>query len=351
MIQFQCDYTEGAHESILKRLTETNYEQTEGYGCDPYCEEARDTIRRVFQVPNAGVHFLVGGTQANVTVISAGLRPYQGVLCAQTGHIHAHETGAVEAASHKILALPASDGKITADQVSEFCAHHYADSDREHTVQPGMVYISLPTELGTLYTKKELEDLYRVCHTYHMYLFVDGARLGYGLTASDCDITPDFLAKHCDVFYAGGTKMGALFGEAVVITNPSLNQDFRYMIKRHGGMLAKGRLLGIQFQTLFEDGLYWELGRHANQLAEQIRSALQECDYPFLAKSHTNQVFPILPDALCGKLSGKYMYCYQQRIDDTHSAVRFCTSWATKREHVDALCADIRAWTEESRKK
>ena len=230
MIQFQCDYTEGAHESILKRLTETNYEQTIGYGCDDYCEEARNTIRRVFGVPDAGVHFLVGGTQANATVIAAALKPYQGVICASTGHIFVHETGAIEATSHKVLAMPTSMGKITAAQVSHYCRAHYANSDREHEVQPGMVYISLPTELGTLYTKAELEALYQACEEFHMYLFVDGARLGYGLMASDCDITPEFLAAHCDVFYAGGTKMGALFGEAVVITNKTLNQDFRYMI-------------------------------------------------------------------------------------------------------------------------
>ena len=343
MIQFQCDYTEGAHESILKRLTETNYEQTIGYGCDDYCEEARNTIRRVFGVPDASVHFLVGGTQANATVIAAALKPYQGVICASTGHIFVHETGAIEATSHKVLATPTSMGKITAAQVSHYCRAHYANSDREHEVQPGMVYISLPTELGTLYTTAELEALYQVCEEFHMYLFVDGARLGYGLMASDCDITPEFLAAHCDVFYAGGTKMGALFGEAVVITNKTLNQDFRYMIKRHGGMLAKGRLLGIQFQTLFEDGLYWKLGKHADQLAEQIRNTLQECGFSFLARSHTNQVFPILPDDLCEKLSRKYMYCYQERIDNSHSAIRFCTSWATRPENVDALCQDIRS--------
>lgn len=295
MIQFQCDYAEGAHEKVLQKLAETNLEQTVGYGMDPYCEAAREKIRELCQTPEADVHFLVGGTQTNTTVIAAALRPYEGVIAADSGHINVHETGAIEACGHKVLALPSEDGKITAEQVETYYKLHINDDSSEHMVKPGMVYISQPTELGTLYTKAELEALYTVCRKNELFLFVDGARLGYGLMAADCDMKLPELAANCDVFYIGGTKVGALFGEAVVINHPALKKDFRYMIKQKGGMLAKGRLLGIQFLALLEDNLYFEISAHADRLAEKLREAIRAAGFSFLVESHTNQVFAILP--------------------------------------------------------
>lgn len=341
MTLFQCDYNEGCHPSILTKLAETNFEQTVGYGRDEYCEKAAELIRSKCEDDSLDVHFLVGGTQTNVTVIDAALRSYQGVISAESGHINVHETGAAEAMGHKILALPSSDGKITAEQIETLCKLHNSDSDREHTVQPKMVYISNPTELGTIYYKKELQDIAAVCRTYGIYLFMDGARLGYGLTAEDNDLTLPDIAKCCDVFYIGGTKVGALFGEAVVIKNAALKEDFRYFIKQKGGMLAKGRLLGIQFATLLEGNLYFELAEHANRLADELRAAFERKGYPYLVENKTNQIFPIMPDAHLAVLSEKYGYAYQKRIDDTHSAVRFCTSWATKNEDVARLVGDI----------
>lgn len=342
MIQFQCDYSEGAHETILKKIMDTNMEQTVGYGGDPYTDQAKTLIRDLCGTPDADVHFLVGGTQTNLTVISAALRPYQGVVCAETGHIHVHETGAVESGGHKILTLKERDGKITAAQIEELYQAHISDENYEHTVQPGMVYLSQPTEMGTVYTKAELTDIYRICRNNSLYLFIDGARLGYGLMACDSDLTLQEMAHLCDVFYIGGTKMGALFGEAVVIHHPALKKDFRYLIKQKGGMLAKGRLLGIQFLALFEDGLYWRLGQEADRKAEQIQGAFREKGISFLAESHTNQIFPVLPDDLYERLRKKYQFAFQKRVDSGHCAVRICTSWATRQEHVDRLCEDIK---------
>ena len=342
MIQFQCDYSEGAHKTILKKIMDTNMEQTVGYGGDPYTNQAKTLIRDLCGTPDADVHFLVGGTQTNLTVISAALRPYQGVVCAETGHIHVHETGAVESGGHKILTLKERDGKITAAQIEELYQAHISDENYEHTVQPGMVYLSQPTEMGTVYTKAELTDIYRICRNNSLYLFIDGARLGYGLMACDCDLTLQEMAHLCDVFYIGGTKMGALFGEAVVINHPALKKDFRYLIKQKGGMLAKGRLLGIQFLALFEDGLYWRLGQEADRKAEQIQGAFREKGISFLSESHTNQIFPVLPDDLYEKLRKKYQFAFQKRVDSGHCAVRICTSWATRQEHVDCLCEDIK---------
>lgn len=286
---------------------------------------------------------MVGGTQTNLTVIDAALRSHQGVLCADTGHINVHETGAVEACGHKVLPLPSTDGKITAKQIEDAYLAHVNNEAFEHMVQPKMVYLSFPTELGTIYYKDELETISSVCRTHHLYLFIDGARLGYGLAATDNDISFADLATLSDVFYIGGTKQGALFGEAVVIRHPDLQQDFRYIMKQKGGMLAKGRLLGIQFLTLFEDNLYLKLSKHADVLADRIRDTIRTAGYPFLVESHTNQVFPILPDTLLEELGKKYQYSYERRIDDSHSAVRFCTSWATRAEAVEQLIADIRA--------
>lgn len=343
MILFQCDYNEGAHPKILERLVETNMEQTVGYSEDEYCKAAADKIKQICGNDQLAVHFLVGGTQTNMTVIDAALRSHQGVLCADTGHINVHETGAVESCGHKVLALPSPDGKITAAQVQEAYTEHVNCGSFEHMVQPKMVYISNPTELGTTYSKAELQAISEVCRKNNLYLFLDGARLGYGLAAPDNDLTFADLAKLCDVFYIGGTKVGALFGEAVVISHDALKQDFRYFIKQKGGMLAKGRLLGIQFDTLFTDNLYMEISAHAVELAEKIRQAIDEKGYSYLAPNRTNQIFPIMPDSDIEKLNGKFGYSYERRIDENHSAIRFCTSWATKEENVDALIQAIKA--------
>ena len=342
MLYFNNDYAEGCHQSILDALVNTNMEQTLGYGEDDYCAAAREKIRKACSNDNLAVHFLVGGTQTNLTVIDAALRPHQGALCASSGHIHVHETGAVEATGHKVLTLPSTDGKITARQVEQAVLAHRADGAFEHIVQPKLVYISNPTELGTLYTKQELEELSAVCQKLGLYLFLDGARLGYGLMAKGNDLTMADIARLCDVFYIGGTKVGALFGEAVVIRNPSLAEDFRYIIKQHGGMLAKGRLLGIQFDTLFTDDLYYKISAHADAMADRLRDTLAEIGAPLLVPGTTNQVFAILPDTLLEEQAKTVTFSEQERVSDTHRAVRFCTSWATKAENVDTLCRKLK---------
>ena len=341
MIYFNNDYCEGCHPKILDKLQQTNLVQTPGYGVDEYCRQAADSIRRHCGNMELDVHFLVGGTQANLTVIDAALRPHQGALCAVSGHINVHETGAVEATGHKVLALPSDDGKITGKQVRDYVVAHRSDPDAEHTVQPKLVYISNPTELGTLYSLTELTDLADTCHELGLYLFLDGARLGYGLAAKGNDVTLPDLARLCDVFYIGGTKVGALFGEAVVFSNRVLGEDFRYAIKQHGGMLAKGRLLGIQFGVLFEDDLYFEAGAYADRLADQMRDTLESLGCPMLVEGVTNQLFPILPDAVLAELSKEFSFVTMDKIDEDHHAVRFCTSWATKQENVDKLCAEL----------
>ena len=343
MLRFECDYAEGAHPRILERMLSTNLEQTPGYGKDPHCDWARELIRQACGIPQAAVEFLTGGTQANQTVIAAVLKPYQGVLCADTGHINFHETGAVEATGHKILALPGRDGKITAQQIADYCAAHWTDPSHEHTVQPGLVYLSQPTEVGTLYSLAELKAIHRVCWQRHIPLYVDGARLGYGLAAPGNDVTIPDLAQIADVFYIGGTKVGALLGEAVVIPNLALQRDFRYMVKRMGGMLAKGRLLGVQFEVLFEDGLYLHLGRQAVELAQKLREAFASCGVELAFPSPTNQLFPILTRQQQAALGAKYAFTHWARLEGDRDVVRFCTSWATQPEAVEALCRDIHA--------
>lgn len=342
MIRFECDYTEGAHPRIIEALARTNMEQTKGYGEDEHCAKAREFIRKKCECPDADVHFLVGGTQANMTVIAATLRPHQGVISAESGHINVHETGAVESTGHKILALPSQDGKITAEQIAGLCEEHLHDESFEHVVQPGMVYISNPTENGTLYNKKELSEISEVCRKYGLPLFLDGARLGYGLMAEGNDITMQDLAQLCDVFYIGGTKVGALFGEAVVIINDAIKKDFRYFVKQKGGMLAKGRLLGIQFEELFRDDLYMEVSAHADRLAMKIRKAFEEKNISFAYESVTNQQFPILTYDMAMTLAKKYSFSMNEaELKKGPAKVRFCTSWATKEENVDELIADI----------
>lgn len=343
MIQFQCDYNEGAHPRILERLIQTNLEQTVGYGEDHYCESARNMIREVCGRADADVHFLVGGTQANATVISSVLKPYQGVVCAHTGHINVHETGAIEHGGHKVLATPSKNGKLDAGDLLKCIQDHYSEDGPEHTVQPGMVYISFSTETGTIYSLSEIRAIRHICTEYGIPLFIDGARLGYGLASEGCDVTLKDIANLADVFYIGGTKQGALFGEAVVITNNNLKKDFRYCIKQNGGMLAKGRLLGIQFQTLFEDGLYFQLSEHAVSLALKIRDAFKAKGYPFIAESPSNQQFPVLPDEVLEILGKDFLFSIWQKTDENHTAVRFCTSWATSPEAVDKLLNTIEA--------
>lgn len=341
MIRFNCDYLEGAHPRILEKLVETNFVQTPGYGEDEYCERAREIIKKKCGTPDAYVQFLVGGTQTNLTVIASILRPYQGVISAVTGHINVHETGAIEATGHKVLALPTENGKLTAAQVQEYYDAHWSDESHEHIVQPGMVYISHPTENGTLYTKEELKALYETCQKLGLPVFLDGARLGYGLMSEGSDLTWEDIAAYTDVFYIGGTKVGALFGEAVVITNPALTKDFRYMIKQRGGMLAKGRLLGIQFITLLEDGLYEEIAGKAVKQAMRLKEAFLEKGYPLLYDSYTNQQYPIMSNSQLDQLREKYSFEMWTKLDEEYSAVRFCTSWATKDEDVEMLIADL----------
>ena len=349
MIYFNSDYLEGAHPALMAKLNETNMVQTVGYGEDEYCAAARVKIQNACQAPEADVHFLVGGTQTNTTVIAAVLRPWQGVLCADSGHIHVHETGSIEATGHKCLALPSKTGKITARQIRKAVEEHRANASHEHEVQPGMVYISNPTEVGTLYTKEELTAISAACYELGLYLFVDGARMAYGLTSPANDLTLQDYAALCDVFYLGGTKCGALFGEAVVITNDELKGDFRYCIKQHGGMLAKGRLLGEQFLALLdgEDGsgcsLYFTMAKKADEQALRIRAAFEAKGCKVLHDSPTNQQFFVLPDAWYEKLAEGYAMTHMGKPDKHHTAVRICTSWATKDEAVEQLLADVKA--------
>ena len=342
MIRFESDYLEGAHPRVLEKLAETNFEQTPGYGVDSHCERARELIKKACEAPDASVHFLVGGTQTNTTVIASLLKPYEGVLAPVSGHINVHETGSVEATGHKVLGLESDDGKISAKQIDDAYLAHINDSTHEHMVKPALVYISQPTENGTLYTKSELEEIRSVCDKNSLLLFVDGARCGYGLKSENNDVFLPDLARLCDVFYIGGTKVGALFGEAIVFKNDALARDFRYMIKRHGGMLAKGRLLGVQFEALFEDGLYFEISEHAMRLALKIKATLNELSIPTLFDSPSNQQFPIFPSDVYARLSEKYSFSFWCAPDSEHTAVRICTSWATKEENVDMLIEDIK---------
>lgn len=341
MIRFNCDYSEGAHPRILEKLAQTNLEQAPGYGQDTYCRQAADLIKSLCQTPQAEVHFLAGGTQTNLTVIAACLRPYQTVISADSGHINVHETGAIEATGHRILTVPEQNGKLTAEQIARCCKEHWLDDNPEFAPQPKLVYISFPTEYGTLYSKEELSAIRRVCDENNLFLFADGARLGYGLEAPGNDVTLADLAACCDVFYIGGTKIGALLGEAVVIVNPKLQKDFRYFMKQKGAMLAKGRILGIQFLALFEDGLYFKLSKHADEMAQIIRQACAECGFEFLYDSSTNQQFPIMPNDLIKQLEELYAFSHTKRLDHRRSAIRICTSWATRREDVEQLVADI----------
>lgn len=341
MILFTSDYSEGCLDAILRRLEKTNYVQTPGYSTDEYCEHARELIRKECDAPNSDVHFFVGGTQTNLIMIAAALRPHQGVLGCATAHVNVHETGAIEATGHKVMTVPSEDGKIRPEQIREVVRLHREDKGYFHCVMPKMVYISQPTEMGTLYSLAELEELSALCKELDLILYCDGARLGYGLVCKENDTTMADLARLTDAFYIGGTKVGALFGEALVINNPEIGKDFRYIIKQRGGLLAKGRLLGLQFETMFTDGLYWDASRHAIEMADQLREQISKLGYKFFVDSPTNQIFAIFPDTILAEISKKYEYTYHCQVDEKNSAIRLCTNWATLQQSVDEFCYDL----------
>ena len=338
MIFFRNDYSEGAHPAILEALVKTNDHQTIGYGEDEYCREAADLIRARIGRPDADVHFLVGGTQTNLTALSSFLRPHEAVISPARGHICVHETGAIEATGHKIIAMPTEDAKIRPEQIEE-AVHFHCD---EHMVKPRVVYITDSTELGTIYTLKELEEIREVSSRHGLYLYLDGARLASALTAPGNDVTLEDLARLTDAFYIGGTKNGMLFGEAIVILNDRLKEDFRYLIKQKGGLLAKGRLLGVQFKAAFENDLYFEMGTHANRMATLLRDGIRDLGYGFLVDSPTNQLFPVFPNSLVDKLYEVCSFEEEGPVDDDHRSIRFVTSWATPEADVHRLLEVIR---------
>ena len=339
MYRFNSDYLEGAHPNIIKRLTETNLIQTPGYGLDPICDSAKAKIRTACNAPDAKVYFMVGGTQTNYTVLDSRLKRYEGVLSADTGHVAVHEAGAIEYSGHKVITVPECDGKVDYKRAKEYLESFYADGSWQHMVRPGAIYVSHPTEYGTLYSKAELVALRALCDKYGMRLFLDGARLGYGLASDGSDLTLEDIAELCDVFYIGGTKVGALFGEAVVFTNTDLGEAFFTEIKQHGALLAKGRMLGIQFDELFEDNLYERIARHAVDLAMRIKNELKAKGYKFYNDSYTNQQFPIISKTKLDSIKDKVV------LDDWRPygnegemrLVRITTSWATTNEAVDTL--------------
>lgn len=343
MVLFHNDYNETAHPAVMAKIMSSEGIQYAGYGMDHSCERAAARIREKCCNDDVAVHFLVGGTQSNLTVIAAALRPYQAVISAASGHVNVHETGAIEATGHKIILLPENHGKITPQQVEAAVLAQKLSADAEHIAQPKLVYISNPTEVGTTYSRAELEALSAVCKAHGLFLFADGARLGYALASDGYDVTLADMARLTDAFYIGGTKVGAMFGEAIVISNSSIAEDFRYMIKQRGGMLAKGWLLGLQFEALLENDLYIQIARHADQLADQLRNTLRELSYPLADENNTNQVFVTLPDDLLAELGKAFSFAVWEKPDAAHTTVRFCTSWATKAEDVDSLCRSLRA--------
>lgn len=337
MLSFSCDYSEGAHEAVLKRLLETNRESVDGYGNDPYTQSAREKIRKACHAPNAEIYFLVGGTQTNATVIDGLLRGFEGVIAASTGHVNVHEAGAIEYTGHKVLTLPQHEGKMAAEELWDYLEGFFGDENFEHMVFPGMIYISHPTEYGTLYTAKELRDISEVCRKYQLPLYVDGARLGYGLAAYDTDVDLDVLSQCCDVFYIGGTKVGAFCGEAVVFPKGNAPVHFLTTIKQHGALLAKGRFLGIQFDTLFTNGLYLDISRHAVDMAMKLKKLFLEKGYRLYMDSPTNQQFVILENHEMERLKKSCRFSFWEPLGDTDSVVRFATSWATTEDDIKKL--------------
>lgn len=341
MLHFDCDYMEGAHPEVMRRLLETNLEQTPGYGCDPHTERARELIRQACGAPQAEVHFLVGGTQTNATVIDGLLRRHEGVLAAESGHINVHEAGAIEAAGHKVLTLPSHEGKVRAEEIDRWIEEFYRDETWPHMVAPGMLYLSHPTEFGTLYTLSEMEAIHAVCQRYSIPLYLDGARLSYALASEENTLTLRDIARLCEVFYIGGTKTGLLFGEAVVITRPELLPHFFTLVKQHGALLAKGRLLGVQFETLFTEELYLRIARQAISTARRLKEALLAKGYRLHIDSPTNQQFFVLPNREIDRLSQYATFELWGPRGKEESVVRFVTSWATTDEQIDALTARL----------
>jgi threonine aldolase len=341
MYSFKNDYSEGAHPRILKALLDTNLVQTDGYGEDIYSNEARQLLKRLVGSESVDIHYFAGGTQTNMTVIAAALRPHEAAISASTGHINVHETGAVEATGHKILTVISPDGKVYPKQVRDVVASH----TDEHMVKPRLVYISNSTEIGTIYHKKELTDLFAVCRELGLFLFMDGARLGSALCAEGNDLTMADLAQLTDAFYMGGTKNGALIGEALVISNDELKRDFRFHLKQRGGLLAKGRLVGIQFLELFRDNLFFDMATHANKMAGIMVKGLREAGCSFLTDSPSNQIFPVLPNKVISQLEKNYAFYVWSKVDETHSSVRLVTSWATPEEAARAFVTDLKAAT------
>lgn len=349
MISFECDYNNGAHPKVLEALVRTNGEQTLTYGFDSYSERAKEKIRRACECDDAEVFLLVGGTQTNTTVIDGMLQAFEAVISCRTGHIAIHEAGAIERSGHKVITLPPSelppargentngDGKLTAKDLADYMAWFEGDESRNHLAQPGMVYISFPTELGTLYSAAEIEAIYDVCRQYGLQLFIDGARLGYGLAASHGDVTLPWLCRHCDALYIGGTKVGALCGEAVVFTHGNAPRHFFSIVKQHGALLAKGRLVGIQFDALFTDGLYFEISEHAIQMAMKLREVLRRKGFPFFIDSPTNQQFVIVPNEEVSRLERIVGFTHWEPFDSEHTVCRFVTSWATTTADIDEL--------------
>lgn len=339
MLSFVNDYSEGAHPAILEALVRTNQQQEPGYGEDAFCASAREKIRMACADPTADVFFLSGGTQTNQVVIDTMLASYEGVVACETGHVSVHEAGAIEFTGHKVLTLPQHEGKLRADELDAYVSAFFADANYEHMVFPGMVYVSHPTEYGTLYSLDELAAIREVCSRHGLPLFLDGARLGYGLVTPGTDVTLPDVARLCDVFYIGGTKVGALLGEAVVFPRAGMPKHFLTMVKQHGALLAKGRLLGIQFDTLFTDDLYTSIATNAIACADVLREALRERGYRFLVDSPTNQLLVILDNERLAQLERQVAVSFWEQVDDTHTAVRFATSWATRMEDVEALVA------------
>lgn len=337
MLYFENDYSEGAHDKVLEALIKTNYEKLSGYGSDEYCEKAKEKIKKACGCENAEVYFLVGGTQTNQIIIDTTLKPYEGVVSAETGHVSVHEAGAIEYTGHKVLTVPQHNGKIDATELKDFLETFFNDGNHEHMVFPGMVYISHPTEYGTLYSKKELEELSIVCHEYDAPLYLDGARLGYGLVSEENDVTLADIASLCDAFYIGGTKVGALCGEAVVFPKNNAPKHFMTIIKQHGALLAKGRLLGVQFDTLFTDDLYLTISKNAIKTANTLKEALKEKGYTFYIDSPTNQIFLVLEDERLKQLEEAAAVSFWEKADDNHTIIRLATSWATKEEEIKAL--------------
>lgn len=337
MLSFASDYLEGCHEAVLQALTRTNLQQEPGYGADCFTLRAKDKIRAACQTPHADIYFLTGGTQTNQLVISTALDSFEGVISPETGHVNGHEAGAIEFSGHKVLALPSHQGKLLAAEVDSYIRGFYADENHEHMVFPGMVYISHPTEYGTLYTARELQDLSDVCRAHKIPLFLDGARLGYGLQAVGADVTLPLIAKLCDIFYIGGTKVGALCGEALVFPNGDAPSRFLTRVKQHGGLNAKGRLIGVQFDALFTDGLYEKIGAHAIAMAQALKQVFLDAGIPFFLESPTNQQFVILENAFMERLSQKVGFSFWERFDESHTVVRFATSWATQESAIDRL--------------